>query len=108
MNSRIWIASAAGVVALFCWIFIAHMALPLREAGIGQIDNRGPWTVHISQGEPRRKRGRLPEEGVVGAFGNHGLPSRTRRQFRCGTRDRVRHGAGIGDGGNVSLNIDAS
>jgi hypothetical protein len=36
------IAGVLGALAMFFWIFIAHMALPLGEAGIRQIGNEGP------------------------------------------------------------------
>ena len=36
------IAGVVGALAMFFWIFIAHMALPLGEAGIRQIDNEEP------------------------------------------------------------------
>src|SRR5438874_437364 len=39
MNKRLVLAGVLGAVAMFLWSFIAHMALPLGEAGIGQIDN---------------------------------------------------------------------
>jgi hypothetical protein len=37
MNKRVLLAGALGAVAMFLWSFIAHMALPLGEAGIRQI-----------------------------------------------------------------------
>ena len=42
MNRRLLIAGVVGAVAMFLWIFVAHMALPLGEAGIKQIDNEEP------------------------------------------------------------------
>ena len=42
MTKRILIAGALGAVAMFVWTSVAHMALPLGEAGIQQIDNEQP------------------------------------------------------------------
>jgi len=42
MNRRILLASLLGAVAMFLWTFVAHMVLPLGEAGVRQIDNEGP------------------------------------------------------------------
>ena len=39
MTRKILIASLLGTLAMFLWTFVAHMALPLGEAGIKQIDN---------------------------------------------------------------------
>jgi hypothetical protein len=36
------IAGVLGALAMFFWIFIAHMALPPGEAGIRQIGNEEP------------------------------------------------------------------
>lgn len=36
---KILLAGFLGAVAMFIWTFIAHMALPLGEAGIGEIPN---------------------------------------------------------------------
>jgi len=38
MNKRVFLAGVLGAVAMFIWSGIAHMALPLGEAGIQQID----------------------------------------------------------------------
>ena len=42
MNKRTMIAGVLGALAMYIWIFIAHMALPLGEAGIKPIDNEEP------------------------------------------------------------------
>lgn len=42
MNKRVLIAGVLGAVAMFLWTFIAHMLLPLGEAGVKQIDNEQP------------------------------------------------------------------
>jgi hypothetical protein len=39
MNKRVWLAGILGAVAIFFWTFVAHMFLPLGEAGIKQIEN---------------------------------------------------------------------
>jgi len=39
MNKRVVLAGLLGAVAMFLWNFIAHMLLPLGEAGIRQIEN---------------------------------------------------------------------
>ena len=39
MTKRIIIAGVLGAIAMFVWTAIAHMALPLGEAGIGEIPN---------------------------------------------------------------------
>jgi len=36
---RILVAGVLGGIAMFVWTSIAHMALPLGEAGIGEIPN---------------------------------------------------------------------
>ncbi len=36
---KILLAGILGAVAMFIWTAIAHMALPLGEAGIGEIPN---------------------------------------------------------------------
>ena len=36
---RIFLAALLGAIAMFIWTSIAHMALPLGEAGIGEIPN---------------------------------------------------------------------
>ena len=36
---KILLAAILGAIAMFIWTAIAHMALPLREAGIGEIPN---------------------------------------------------------------------
>src|SRR5438477_10902589 len=38
MNKRVVLAGVLGAVAMFLWSAIAHMALPLGETGIKQID----------------------------------------------------------------------
>jgi hypothetical protein len=42
MTKRILIAGVLGAVAMFIWTSIAHMALPLGEAGVGEIPNDEP------------------------------------------------------------------
>ncbi|MEY2560159.1 MAG: hypothetical protein QOG51_574 [Verrucomicrobiota bacterium] len=39
MTKRIILAGVLGAIAMFIWTAIAHMALPLGEAGIGEIPN---------------------------------------------------------------------
>jgi hypothetical protein len=39
MTTRILLAGVLGAIAMFVWTAIAHMALPLGEAGIGEIPN---------------------------------------------------------------------
>ncbi len=39
MNKRVLLAGVLGAVAMFLWTFVAHMLLPLGEAGIQQISN---------------------------------------------------------------------
>lgn len=39
MTKKVVLAGVLGALAMFFWTFIAHMALPLGEAGIQQIDN---------------------------------------------------------------------
>src|SRR6266850_1377456 len=38
MNKRVFLAGVLGAAAMFLWSGIAHMALPLGEAGVQQID----------------------------------------------------------------------
>lgn len=42
MTPRTLLAGVLGAVAMFLWSAIAHMALPLGEAGIQQIENEQP------------------------------------------------------------------
>jgi len=42
MNKRVFLAGVLGAVAMFIWSAIAHMALPLGEAGVQQIDKEEP------------------------------------------------------------------
>ena len=42
MNPRVFIAGFLGAVAMFVWMFIAHMVLPLGEAGVNEIANEPP------------------------------------------------------------------
>jgi hypothetical protein len=39
MNHRILLAGALGALAMFVWMFLAHMVMPLGEAGVKQIDH---------------------------------------------------------------------
>jgi hypothetical protein len=39
MTTRIILAGILGAIAMFVWTAIAHMALPIGEAGIGEIPN---------------------------------------------------------------------
>jgi len=42
MTKRILMAGVLGTLAMFIWTFVAHMLLPLGEAGVRQIDNEQP------------------------------------------------------------------
>ena len=42
---RILFAAILGAIAMFLWTFIAHMALPLGEAGIREIPNEQAVTA---------------------------------------------------------------
>jgi hypothetical protein len=42
MTMRIFIAGILGGIAMFIWTSIAHMALPLGEAGIRELPNEAP------------------------------------------------------------------
>ena len=39
MTMRIFLAGVLGAVAMFLWSFVAHMFLPLGEAGISEMPN---------------------------------------------------------------------
>jgi hypothetical protein len=39
MTKRIILAGVLGAIAMFIWTAIAHMLLPLGEAGIGEVPN---------------------------------------------------------------------
>jgi hypothetical protein len=41
-ETRILLAGILGGIARFAWTSIAHMALPLGEAGIAEIPNESP------------------------------------------------------------------
>jgi hypothetical protein len=47
-NQRILLAGVLGAVAMYLWTFIAHMFLPLGEAGIRQIENEQPLLTQMS------------------------------------------------------------
>ena len=53
MKKRILLAGILGGIAMFIWTSIAHMALPLGEAGIGEIPNQpavlGAMQTNIGQ-----------------------------------------------------------
>ncbi len=42
MNKRVFLAGVLSAVAMFLWSGLAHMALPLGQAGIQQIDKEEP------------------------------------------------------------------
>ena len=42
MTSRVLIAGLLGAIAMFIWSTVAHVVLPLGEAGISQIPNEAP------------------------------------------------------------------
>ena len=42
MSSRTFLAGFLGGIAMFVWMFIAHMVLPLGEAGVKEIPNEAP------------------------------------------------------------------
>lgn len=42
MIKRVILAGVLGAVAMFVWTFLAHMVLPLGEAGVKQIDHEQP------------------------------------------------------------------
>jgi len=52
---RILLAGVLGGIAMFVWTSIAHMALPLGEAGIGEIPNESAvlGAIQSSMGETR-------------------------------------------------------
>jgi uncharacterized membrane protein YkgB len=39
MTTRVFLAGVLGAVVMFIWMFIAHMVLPLGEAGIAELPN---------------------------------------------------------------------
>ena len=43
MNTRLLLAGFVAGIAMFAWSAVAHIALPLGEAGISQIDNEQPF-----------------------------------------------------------------
>jgi len=47
MTKKVILAGVLGGVAMFAWSTIAHMALPLGEAGIRQIDNEQPLLAQM-------------------------------------------------------------
>ena len=52
MNKRVLLAGVLGALAMYLWIFIAHMALPLGEAGIKQIDQEDPLLASMKSTLP--------------------------------------------------------
>jgi hypothetical protein len=54
VNKRTLIAGLLGAVAMYFWVFLAHMALPLGEAGIRQIDNEEPLLAVMKTTLPDR------------------------------------------------------
>lgn len=50
MTTRMFLASALGAVAMFLWSFIAHMVLPLGEAGIAEIPNESAVVSALQSG----------------------------------------------------------
>lgn len=47
MNRQLLIAGLLGGLAMFLWTFVAHMALPLGESGIRQIENEQPLLAQM-------------------------------------------------------------
>ena len=54
MSKRILIAGVLGACAMFVWIFIAHMALPVGEMGIKQIDSEAPLLAAMKSTLPAK------------------------------------------------------
>src|SRR5690348_17701446 len=52
MNKRVLLAGILGAVAMFLWTFLAHMLLPLGEAGVQQIPNEQPLLTLMSSTIP--------------------------------------------------------
>ena len=68
---RIFLAALLGAVAMFIWTSIAHMALPLGEAGIREIPNEAA-VLGAMQSNIAKKRGLY----VFPGFGLGPNPSR--------------------------------
>src|SRR5215469_17816680 len=56
IDMRILLAGVLGGIAMFVWTSIAHMALPLGEAGIAEIPNE-PTVLTAMQGSMGEKAG---------------------------------------------------
>jgi len=52
MTARTWLAGVLGALAMFVWIFLAHGALGLGEAGIKQIPNEAPLLASMQSTVP--------------------------------------------------------
>src|SRR5690242_8940730 len=49
MNKRILLAGLLGGLALFVWEFVAHMALPLGEAGVKALANEKAVIAYLKE-----------------------------------------------------------
>ncbi len=49
MNKRVFLAGALGALAMFGWAFVAHMFLPLGQAGVQQIDEEQPLLTQMTK-----------------------------------------------------------
>lgn len=95
MNRQLLIAGLLGGLAMYLWTFLAHMALPLGEAGIRQIENEQPLLAQMkttlpSQGMymfPRMSPGQDQQQYMQNiATGPSGLLMYfPRRDFNFGT-----------------------
>lgn len=54
MTKRVLLAGLLGTLAMFIWTAVAHMALPLGEAGVRQIDNEQPLLAAMQSALPDR------------------------------------------------------
>lgn len=73
MTTRVLVAAVLGAVAMFIWTSIAHMALPLGEAGIHEIPNEGDLILAMNSS--------LRDEEGLYLFPGTGLgPNATRQQ----------------------------
>ncbi|MFN2508916.1 MAG: hypothetical protein ABR589_09105, partial [Chthoniobacterales bacterium] len=81
MTMRIFLAGLLGALAMFLWSFIAHMFLPLGEAGIDEIPNE-PAVLSAMQSSLAAKEG-------LYLFPGTGLPPDASREQHAAAMERM-------------------
>jgi hypothetical protein len=80
MTKRVLLVGLLGGIAMFIWVSIAHMVLPLGETGMREIPNEAPLLVAM--------QGQMGNSGGLYLFPGRGLgPDATRAQKNAAMKD---------------------